>query len=67
MGKAILASIELSETNRVRKSTNKKTPEQDKAVQGEIPNTKPNKVATPLPPPKIGPDRENMPHYCSKP
>ena len=45
----MLARIELKETNLVRKSTSKKTPEQDKAVQGEMPNTKPNKVATPFP------------------
>lgn len=50
MGKARLAKIELSETKRVKKSTNKKTPTQHKAVHGDIPTTKPNKVATPLPP-----------------
>ena len=50
IGKAILASIELSETNLVRYKTKAKIPTHEMAVHGDIPRTIPNKVATPLPP-----------------
>ena len=50
MGKAMLAKMELKETKRVRYKTNRNTPTQETAVQGDIPKTIPNKVATPLPP-----------------
>ncbi len=45
-----MSRIELRETNLVKYYTNKKTPTQQSAVQGEIPNTRPKSVATPLPP-----------------
>ena len=66
-GKAILAIIELNETNLVRNKTSKKTPEQDKAVHGEIPNTNPNKVATPLPPRKSAQIGKICPNTAAKP
>ena len=50
IGKAKLASIELKETKRVRKSTIKNIPTQPRAVHGEIAMIRPKSVATPLPP-----------------
>lgn len=52
-GNAAPASMELKETNLVKYKTMRKTPVQASAVQGEIPITIPNSVATPFPPLKL--------------
>jgi hypothetical protein len=49
-GNARLARMELSDTKRVRNNTIRKITTHPKAVHGEIPKIRPNKVATPFPP-----------------
>ena len=49
---AMLESIELNDTKRVRYNTNKNTPMQHTATSGWIARIIPNKVATPFPPRK---------------
>ena len=66
MGKATLASIELSDTKRVRYNTNKKTPTHDSAVQGENCQYQSKKCCNTLTSSKIGPNGENMPHHGRK-
>ena len=50
IGNAMLASIELNDTKRVRYNTNRNTPIQLRAVQGDTEMIRPNNVATPFPP-----------------
>ena len=63
----MLAKMELSDTNLVRNNTSRKTPEQDNAVQGDIPSTSPNKVATPLPPLKSAQIGKICPNTAARP
>jgi len=63
----MLAIIELSDTNLVRNNTSRNTPEHDNAVHGEIPSTRPNKVATPLPPLKSAQIGKICPNTAAQP